>query len=183
MLAAKADGPVFLSIDTHWNGSRHVLSGTRRSWSDCAHGIRSSRSGVPRSFQQMRTGVWNGDMALMYGLYNVLTERSTQWAPTTPLLSRKMSTRPATRRAGAYRVRRVRDALERRRTRALVLHDSLLLDAARAPDDGAPGGGVQAPDADLLPAHAHGRELLALGVHLAVQTRIRRSSSASIRTW
>jgi alginate O-acetyltransferase complex protein AlgJ len=122
LLAAKADGPVFLSTDTHWNDHGAFVGYTAlmerlRAW----YPQLTLRGAA--GFHQLRTGLWNGDMALMYGLYDVLTERSTQWAPTTPLLSREVdSTGHAP--PGASRYVEFETPSNPAAPRAVVFHDS-----------------------------------------------------------
>jgi alginate O-acetyltransferase complex protein AlgJ len=120
--AAKADGPVFLSTDTHWND--------RGTFIGYAAIMERLRAWYPQltvrgadGFDQMRTGRWNGDLALMFGLYDVLTERSTQWVPKTPLRSLEIdSTDHAP--PGAYRYVEFDTPTNADAPRAVVFHDS-----------------------------------------------------------
>jgi hypothetical protein len=120
--AAKTDGPVFLSTDTHWNDRGTFIGYTAimerlRAWYP-----QLTMRGADE-FDQMRTGRWNGDLALMFGLYNVLTERSTQWVPKTPLRSLEIdSTDHAP--PGAYRYVEFDTPSNADGPRAVVFHDS-----------------------------------------------------------
>jgi hypothetical protein len=95
-------------------------------------------------FEQVRTGKWNGDLGLMFGLYDVLTEQSTQWVPATPLLSREIDS-PGHTSPGGQVYAEFDTPSNADAPRAVVFHDSFFVTPPQRQWKDPPEGALKPP--------------------------------------
>jgi hypothetical protein len=86
--AARADGPVFLLTDSHWNdhGAYVGYAAVVERLQDWYPFMRARE---PSSFARHISAPWNGDLSLMFpGVYDTLKQPSEQWSPVPPPTTR-----------------------------------------------------------------------------------------------
>ncbi len=149
--AARADGPVFLLTDSHWNdhgayvGYAAVVE-RLRAW------YPSMRAREASTFERHISRPWNGDLSLMLpGVYQILKKPSEQWSPSPPPATRLLpSDGYAPAGSNGYTVYA---GPQQSAPRALFFIDSFLLERGGGP---APERAVPPPPPTFRPQLLYG---------------------------
>jgi alginate O-acetyltransferase complex protein AlgJ len=132
---ARGAGEVYLHTDTHWNDR-----GAFAAYSAIVERLRvwypQLRPRSALSFERHWTEPWNGDLAVMIGgVFDVMTERSEQWQPTSPLAIRELATSDY-RPPDAIQFAEFDASGSEMLPRAVIFHDSFLLASDERPVPG-----------------------------------------------